>query len=167
MKNLLLILFAGLLSAQSLQPQVGIHYMGGLSYDMEQEPIGVEAGLLYTLKKPSLVMSSVGVNYNYYYNLIPEKPGNYYGFYIAKIQFSKEIAEHWNFTYYAGYANKFDNNLMQHFDGPYKTNLSYGFGFQIAYEYITGEILYESVAGYPHLSVGIKYNITDLLKKKY
>lgn len=167
MKTLLFILFAGLLSAQSLQPQVGIHYMGGLSYDMEQEPVGVEAGLLYTLKKPSLVMSSVGVNYNYYYNLIPEKPGNYYGFYIAKVQFAKEIVQCWNVTYYAGYANNFDNDLMSKFKGDFKTNLSYGFGFQITDKHLTGEILYESVAGYPHLSVGVKYNITDLLKKKY
>ena len=160
------ILFASLLSAQKLQPTIGAHYSGGFSYDMEQEPISLQVGLIYTPKTLDLIMSNIGINANYYYNFIPEKPGNYYDFYVLRLQFAKEFVQYWNVTYYVGYANNFNNDLMTHFLGEFRTNLAYGIGLQVTDKQLTAEILYESIAGYPHLSVGVNVNIIDLLKKK-
>lgn len=166
MKTLSLLLFAGLLSAQSLKPTIGVHYSGGLSYDMNHEPISLQTGLIYAPKTANLIMSNIGVNFNLYKDPTPRKKGENDTFYVARLQFAKEFVQYWNFTYYAGYANNFNNDIMSNFKGGFKTNLAYGFGFQVTDDYITAEILYESIAGYPHLSVGVNYNITNLLKKK-
>ena len=168
MKTLFFLLLATCTFAQKakLQPTLGIHWTAGLDYDMEHELPSAQVGLVYTPKKASLVMSTVGVSAHYYYDFLSEIKNNQNDYYVLRLQFAKEIFEFWNFTYYAGYVNAFDNNLMKSFSGEYRSNLAYGFGIQTTDPYMTAELLFESLAGYPHLSVGVNVNVIDLLKKR-
>lgn len=150
-----------------LQLTAGIHYTGGLSYDMEHDMPSAQIGAVYTPKKALPFMHNVSVSGHYYYDFLNERPEvNYNDFYVLRLQFAKEVVRNWSLTYYAGYVNSFDNNLMKSFTGEFRTNLAYGIGIQTSDDYVTGEILYESVAGYPHLSVGVNVNIVNLLKKR-
>ena len=169
MKKLFFILLTTFAFAQKakLQPTIGIHWTGGFTYDNDVEMPSAQLGLIYTPKTPDLIMSNIGVNANYYYNFINEIPAkNNTDFYVLRLQFAKEIIEFWNITYYVGYANTFDNNITKSITGDFKTNLAYGIGIQTTDDRVTGEILYESIAGYPYLSVGVNINIIDILKEK-
>ena len=167
MKTLIFLLIAGLFPAQSLQPTIGLHWTGGLSYEMEHELPSAQIGLVYTPKKANKLLSNIGVSGHYYYDFLNENPKvNYNDFYVIRLQAAKEFIEFWNFTYYVGYANAFDNNLMKSFKGDFSTNFSYGFGIQTTDPYMTAEFLFESIAGYPHLSIGLNLNVVNLLKKK-
>lgn len=167
MKNLILLFFAGFLSAQSLQPTIGIHWTGGITYQNDVEMPSAQLGLIYTPKTPDLIMSNIGISANYYYNFINEIPEkNYTDMYVLRVQFAKQILEWWNITYYVGYANTFDNNVTKSILGSYKSNLAYGFGIQTFDKGMTGELLYESIAGYPYLSVGFTYKFKNLIKSK-
>ena len=167
MKTLLFLLIANLGLAQSLTPQIGLHWTGGTTYQNDHEMPSIQAGLIYTPKTPDLIMSNIGVNANYYYDFLNEVPEkNNTDFYVLKLQFAKNVAQWWNVTYYIGYANTFDNNITKSITGEFKTNLAYGIGLQITDPQLTGEVLFESIAGYPYLSVGVNVNLGNLLKKK-
>ena len=167
MKTLIFLLIANLGLAQSLTPQFGIHWTGGMTYDNDHEMPSAQVGLIYTPKTPDLIMSNIGINANYYYDFLNEIPSkNNTDFYVLRLQFAKEVAEWWNVTYYVGYANTFDNNITKSITGEFKTNLAYGIGVQITDPQITSELLYENIAGYPYLSVGVNVNLGNLLKKK-
>lgn len=162
-----LILCASLLSAQKLQPTIGIHWTGGATYKNDVEMPSAQLGLIYTPKTPDLIMSNIGVSANYYYNFINEIPEkNNTDFYVFRLQFAKQVAQWFNITYYGGYANTFDNNITKSITGEFKTNLAYGIGIQITDPTMTGEVLFESIAGYPYLSVGVNVNLGNLIKKK-
>ena len=107
MKKLILIFAAGVLSAQSLQPTIGLKWIGGFQYQMEVEAPGTQLGLKYTPKKANLIMSDIKLSFDYYADVIPEKPGTRNDFYQVKMQFSKPFAEYWSFQYYTGYSNAF------------------------------------------------------------
>ena len=167
MKTLILLLASVMLSAQSLVPTIGLHWTGGTTYQNDHEMPSIQAGLIYTPKTPDLIMSNIGVNANYYYDFLNEVPEkNNTDFYVLKLQFAKNVAQWWNVTYYVGYANTFDNNITKSIAGEFKTNLAYGIGLQITDPQLTGEVLFESIAGYPYLSVGVNVNLGNLLKKK-
>lgn len=168
MKTLILILLSTFAFGQKakLQPQIGIHWTGGLSYDMEQELPSAQLGIVYTPKNADLIMSNIGVNANFYYDVVSERPNNMHSYYVLRLQFAKEVFNHWNVTYYGGYINNFHNNLMKHYDGNFKSNLAYGIGFQVTDDNMTAEFIYESLGGYPNFSVGVNFNIIDLLKNK-
>lgn len=167
MKTLIFLLIASLGFAQKakLQPQIGLHWTGGLSYDMEQELPSAQLGIVYTPKNADLIMSNIGVNANLYYDFVSERINNIHSYYVLRLQFAKEVAKYWSITYYGGYINDFNNNLMEHYKGNFKSNLAYGVGFQVTDDYVTAELLYESLGDYPQLSVGVNVNIIDLLKK--
>ena len=166
MKTLFL-LASVMLSAQSLIPTIGVRWTGGATYENDVEMPSAQLGLIYTPETPDLIMSNIGVNANYYYNFINEIPEkNNTDFYVMRLQFAKQILEWWNITYYVGYANTFDNNITKSIEGGFKTNLAYGIGLQITDPTLTGEVLYERIAGYPYLSVGVNVNLGNLLKKK-
>ncbi|MEC5157077.1 hypothetical protein [Chryseobacterium sp. MP_3.2] len=168
MKNLILFLaVANLTFAQSLKPTLGIHWTGGTTYKNDVEMPSAQLGLIYTPKTPDLIMSNIGISANYYYNFINEIPEkNNTDFYVLRLQFAKRVLEWWNITYYVGYANTFDNNITKSITGPYKNNFAYGIGIQTFDNGMTGELLYENIAGYPYLSVGVNLNLMNLLKKK-
>lgn len=150
------------LGAQKLQPVVGIHWTGGWSYDMEHELPSAELGILYSPKKS--VITNVQLSGAFYYAFLSERINNEHTFYVVKVQAAKEFVDFWNVAGYVGYVDAFDGNIMGHYAGAYKTNLAYGFGIQTADDYITAEILYESLAGYPQLSIGVTYKFNNLLK---
>ena len=166
MKKLLFLLIANLGIAQTLQPTIGVGWTGGLSYDMEQELPSAQVGIIYTSKVPDIIMNSVAINANYYYDFVSEKPNNVHSYYVLKLQFAKEFVKYWNLTYYGGYINDFHNNLMSHYDGPFKSNLAYGIGLQITDDHMIGQLMYESLGGYPNLSVGVIYKFRSLIKLK-
>lgn len=165
MKNLILaaLLMGSALGAQKLQPVVGIHWTGGWSYEMEHELPSAELGILYSPKKS--ILTNVQLTGNFYYDFLPEKINSEHTFYLVKVQAAKEFAEFWNVAGYVGYTNAFDGNIMRHYDGDFKTNLAYGFGVQTTDDHITAEILFESIAGYPQLSIGVTYKFNNLLRK--
>ena len=167
MKTLIFLLIANLGLAQSLVPTIGLHWTAGTTYQNDHEMPSIQAGLIYTPKTPDLIMSNIGINANYYYDFLNEIPSkNNTDFYVLRLQFAKEVIEWWNVTYYVGYANSFDNNITKSIEGEFKTNLAYGIGLQITDPQLTGEVLFESIAGYPYLSVGVNVNLGNLLKKK-
>lgn len=158
---------ANLSFAQSLKPTLGIHWTGGTSYQNDVEMPSAQLGLIYTPKTPDLIMSNIGISANYYYNFLNEMPEkNNTDFYVLRLQFAKQVLEWWNVTYYVGYANTFDNNITKSITGPYTNNFAYGFGIQTFDKGITGELLYENIAGYSYFSAGINYNFRNLIKKK-
>ena len=168
MKALLLLLCVGLFSAQSLQPTIGLGWTGGLSYEMEHEVPSAKIGLLYSPKK-SKVITNLELSGSYYYNFLTEKrdaPTN--TFYVVRVQASKEVIEYWNVTAYGGYINSFDNNLMKSYKNGNNraSNIAWGVGIQTFDDWIVGEILYENLAGYSHLSVGVTYKFKSVIKKK-
>lgn len=167
MKKLIFFLIAGSLSAQRLQPIVGIHYTGGFTYGMDEQLFSAKTGLLYTFKeKKTNIINSIEVSGNIYYNFFPKWTKKSYTFYNFKIQASRPISEWWNVVAYGGYVNNFQNNVMKPYRGNFKTNLSYGGGFQAFDDYIVGEILYESLAGYSNLSVGVTYKFKTITNKQ-
>ena len=50
MKTLIFLLIANLVLAQSLTPQFGIHWTGGMTYDNDHEAPSAQVGLIYTPK---------------------------------------------------------------------------------------------------------------------
>ena len=50
MKTLIFLLIANLGLAQSLTPQFGIHWTGGMTYDNDHEAPSAQVGLIYTPK---------------------------------------------------------------------------------------------------------------------
>ena len=74
MKTLIFLLIANLGLAQSLTPQFGIHWTGGMTYDNDHEAPSAQVGLIYTPKTPDLIMSNIGINANYYYDFLNEIP---------------------------------------------------------------------------------------------
>ena len=119
------------------------------------------------LSKGSEYYFPILVSFSEDYDFLNEIPSkNNTDFYVLRLQFAKEVAEWWNVTYYVGYANTFDNNITKSITGGFKTNFAYGIGVQITDPQITSELLYENIAGYPYLSVGVNVNLGNLLKKK-
>ena len=167
MKTLILILISTFAFGQKakLQTTIGIHYTGGFQYDMEHEPMSAQLGLIYTLKNNKLPISNIGISGNYYYDFIPEKPNGENDFYVLRFQLAKEVIDYWNITSYAGYINSFDNNYIKSFKGEYRSNFAYGIGLQHTDDYVTAELMYERLAGYPHLSVGVNVNLINFFKK--
>jgi len=74
MKTLIFLLIANLGLAQSLTPQFGIHWTGGMTYDNDHEAPSAQVGIIYTPKTPDLIMSNIGINANYYYDFLNEIP---------------------------------------------------------------------------------------------
>ena len=165
MKNLILaaLLMGSALGAQKLQPVVGIHWTGGWSYDMEHELPSAELGILYSPKKS--IITNVQLTGNLYYDFLADTINNEHSCYRVQGRPAREVAEFWNVAGYVGYANAFDGKIMRHYVGDFKTNLAYGFGVQTTDDHITAEILFESIAGYPQLSVGLTYKFNNLLRK--
>lgn len=60
MKTLIFLLIANLGLAQSLTPQFGIHWTGGMTYDNDHEAPSAQVGLIYTPKTPDLIISNIG-----------------------------------------------------------------------------------------------------------
>ena len=151
--------------SQSLQPVLGINYTGGFTYKMDQELLSGKVGMLYTPKSKKSFIKTVELSGNYYYNPLPKEPTPY-GFYTVKLQMAKQVLEYWNVVFYGGYINNFENNVMKPYNGEFKTNLTYGVGIQTFDDLVMGEILFEQLAGYPHLSVGITYKFKKINKTK-
>ncbi len=162
MKKLFLLLIPAALGAQKLNVTTGIHMLGGLNYKMEHEVFGAGIGLNYLPKKATAL--HMGASFNYFNDFFPEKKGNENDFYVIKMQAAKPFAEWFTATTYLGYANTWENDIMKAFAGTYRTNLSWGVGVQAFDDTMTGELLFESVAGYPHISAGVRFNIVNLLK---
>ena len=86
MKTLIFLLIANLGLAQSLTPQFGIHWTGGMTYDNDHEAPSAQVGLIYTPKTPDLIMSNIGINANYYYDFLNEIPSkNNTDFYVLRL----------------------------------------------------------------------------------
>lgn len=157
---------------EAFQPVVGINYTGGFTYGMDHELFSGKVGMLYTLggtgkyKEGKPLISSVELSGNFYYDFFPKTKNSPYTFYNVKVQLGKNFAEWWNVVAYAGYVNNFDNDIMQPYAGEYRTNLSYGIGLQTFDDHIVGEVLFEELAGYAHLSVGITYKFNKIKSKK-
>lgn len=172
MKTLIFILIANLGFAQIqskkalLQPTIGLSWIGGFQYQMEVEAPGAQIGLKYTPKKSNLLMTDVKFSADYYFDVIPEKPNTRNDFYNLRLQFSKPFAEFWSIQYYGGYANALNGNIMQRYSGPFKTNFSYGIGIQTSDDMIDGEAMFQMMAGYPMLSIGVTYKFKSILKKE-
>lgn len=151
--------------SQSFQPVLGINYTGGFTYKMDQELFSGKVGMLYTPKNKKPLIKTVELSGNYYYSPLPKIPGSY-SFYNLKVQMAKQVLEYWNVVFYGGYINNFENDIMRPYTGEFKTNLSYGVGIQTFDDQIMGEVLFEQLAGYPHLSVGVTYKFKKINKTK-
>jgi len=160
--TILSIVFAVGISAQTIQPTIGITYSGGLDYAMENEPMGLKVGLLFTPKKNKAI-TNIELSVNYLYAFTPENPNMPdRSFYNLKLQFSKEVVEYWNITAYGGYYNAFSGDVMRSFLGEYRTNLSYGLGLQVIDDYLTAEALYERICNFPFFTVGVTYKFKKI-----
>ncbi|MGV8914384.1 MAG: hypothetical protein ACOH1X_02935 [Kaistella sp.] len=162
---LILLAFSFVGFAQSYQPIVGINYTAGFTYAMDQQLFSGKVGMLYTPKNNKSFITNVEVSANYYYNPFPKLPVPY-DFYNIKFQVAKQVVQHWNVVVYGGYINNFENDVMKPYSGEFKTNLSYGVGVQTFDDMIVAEILFEQLAGYPHLSVGVTYKFRKINKTK-
>ncbi|UJF29905.1 hypothetical protein L0B70_00485 [Kaistella sp. 97-N-M2] len=151
--------------SQSFQPVLGINYTGGFTYKMDQELFSGKVGMLYTPKNKKSFVKTVELSGNYYYSPLSKIPGSY-SFYNLKVQMAKQVLEYWNVVFYGGYINNFENDIMRPYNGEFKTNLSYGVGIQTFDDRIMGEVLFEQLAGYPHLSVGVTYKFKKINKTK-
>lgn len=156
-----------MISAQTLQPIVGIHWTGGLSYDMEHEIPSAKIGLLYsTLDSTRELQTTLSISGNFYIDVVSEKPETLNNtYYVLRLQGAREILNYWSLTGYVGYVNTFDSDLMKSFRGTSESRLAWGAGIQTWDDYIIAESMYEILAGYGHLSIGVTYKLPfDLIK---
>ena len=65
-----------------------------------------------------------------------------------------------------GYVGGFNDNTLKSFKGDLKTNLVWGCGIRLSDSYMMAEALYENIAGYPHISVGVHFYLWDILGNK-
>lgn len=162
--TILLLMIIGIISGQSLKPTIGAKYSGGISYKMEHEYFSGVAGLIYEPLNENKLFSNVKLSGEYLYDYQKEISKYENNYYVLRLQFSKPVNEMLYFTYYAGYFGTFHGKLMHDFSGKFKTNFSWGGGIQIVDDLLTFELLYENLAGYPHASAGIHFNLFELLK---
>ena len=166
MKKLLLLLLLGNLGfAQSLEPTIGAKFTGGLSYDMEHEYYSGQVGLLYTPKYGTAVFDNIGISGEYIYDYQQEFTGKH-NFHVLRMQFAKPVNDFVSLTYFGGYVGGFNDNTLKSFKGDLKTNLVWGCGIRLSDPYMMAEALYENIAGYPHISVGVHFYLWDILGNK-
>lgn len=154
----LLIFFTAILSAQSLKPAIGGRFTGGLSYDFEHEYYSGQVGLMYKPYKALFLADRFYLSGDYVYDYLQEVKKDENNFYIVRLQASKAISGMFAFTYYVGFMDSWKAN--------YRTNLTWGFGIQIVDKNIVGELMYEKLANYPHVSIGVNFPLWELLKTK-
>lgn len=162
MKKLILLLLFPILTFSQLQPTIGAKYTGGLSYDMEHEYFSGQLGLMYSFPENS-TFSDVSFTGEYIYDYSQEFNGKH-NFYVLKLQTANKFTEMFGLTYYGGYINNFQNDIMNSFKGEFKTNLAFGLGIRLYADNFIAEALYENLAGYPHLSVGFNFKLWNLTK---
>ena len=144
------------LSAQYWRAYLGAHWSGGLSYDMEHELPSGEIGAQMALSD----FNSISIGVRVFMNIRPETITPTNSFYNIKVQGSQQILPNTFLTAQAGYINAWDGDLMRHYKGAHKSNISYGAGVQYsADDTITMQVIYESLGGYPHLSAGLIFTL--------
>lgn len=163
MKKLLsLICFLPIIALAQLQPTIGGKYTGGLSYDMEHEYFSGQIGLMYSFQEDA-TFDNVSISGEYVYDYMQEFNGKH-NFYVLRLQTANKFTNLLSVTYYGGYINNFNNDLMQPFKGGLKTNLAWGGGIRLNSDYAFAEVMYENLAGYPHISVGIHFKLWKLTR---
>lgn len=156
-KNILLmLLLMPIIALAQLQPTIGGKYTGGLSYDMEHEYFSAQVGLMKTFQDSKFADVSVSGEIIYDYMQEFSKKHN---FYIVRLQASNAFSQKLSLTYYAGYINSFDNDLMKNFNGKLKSNLAVGGGVRFNSDNMYAEVMYENLAGYPHISIGVHFKL--------
>lgn len=172
MKKLILIallMLSSSIAAQKksqLQPTIGIHWTGGIQYAMDHESPSLQAGFIFTPKKSELSITDLKLSAEYYFDVIPEKLNSRDDSYQFRLQASKEFIQYWSVSVSGGYINSISGNIMEKYSGQFKNNLSYGIGIQTSDDMIVGELMFEMLAGYPHLSVGVNYKFKSLINKQ-
>ena len=151
----ILLLLSAFVYGQKLNPILGGRYSGGLSYQMEHEYFSATGGIQYTPKRGIAIVDFVALKYDFVYDHLQEFSETH-NLQIFKLQASKYISQDFAFTYYAGYFDTINNY-------PLKTKLSWGVGIQYVDDVLITELLYENLAGFPHVSFGINFKLWNLL----
>ena len=161
---LLTILTSSMMFSHTLEPIIGAKFTGGISYDMEHEYFSGQLGLLYTPKRESVLMTDIGVSGEYVYDHLQEFNGAH-NFYVLRVQPSRAVNDFVSLTAYGGYINVLSTAAKESFK-PLKSNLAWGLGVRLSDQYMMAEAMYENLAGYPHISVGVHFFLWDLLGNK-
>ena len=132
---------------------------------MEHEYYSGQVGLLYTPKYGTAVFDNIGISGEYIYDYQQEFTGKH-NFYVLRMQFAKPVNDFVSLTYFGGYVGGFNDNTLKSFKGDLKTNLVWGGGIRLSDSYMMAEALYENIAGYPHISVGVYFYLLDILGNK-
>lgn len=151
-----------MIALAQLQPTIGIKYTGGVSYDMERESFSAQIGLNYNFNEDS-TFDNVGISGEYIYDWL-KMLGSDNNYYVLKLQTANKFSERFSLTYYGGYMNNFNQNVMTSFKGNFKTNFAWGGGIRLNSDYSYAEVLYENLAGYPHISLGLHFKLWSVAK---
>lgn len=155
--TLIILLFFININSQSLKPTIGGRYTGGLSYDFEHEYFSGQVGFLYEPQRTIFLWDRLQLSGEYVYDYLQEYKKDENNFYTIRLQPSKFVSEDFALTYYIGYMDSWKAN--------YRTNFIWGFGMQYVDDNLIAEILYEKLANYPHVSIGITFPLWELLNK--
>lgn len=157
-KITLLLLILPFIALAQLNPILGIKYTGGLSYDMEHEYPSAQIGIQYNFQESNF--TDVSASFEYIYDYTQQFNGKH-NFYVVKGQSSNKFSEFISVTYFGGYLGGIDNTKKQ-FKGYLKTNLVWGGGIRYTGDNSYVELMYENLAGYPHISIGLHFKLWKL-----